>query len=179
MAPVPKVAAFINKSPLAQKILRYTNNNTAVFSAVTSFGLASLLRPALIGCFNFKDPRDKRYSQVSSFVSGIIELAASVALFIPLNKSIAKTSKALYESRGSFYHENKLALRQFKSITNRGAKLLALIPMSLARFSLVKPVVNFLFGKEEKGKAMDIAKATADFENFRNLTMKGRLDKWA
>lgn len=179
MASVPKVAAFINKSPLAQKVLRYTNDNTAVFSAVMSFGLASLLRPAIIGCFNFKDKKDKRYSQASAVAAGLIELGATAAIFIPLNKSIAKTSKTLYESRGSLYFENKLALRQFKSITNRGAKLLALIPMSLGRFSLVKPVVNFLFGKEEKGKAMDIAKATADFENFRNITMKGGFDKWA
>lgn len=177
MAPIPKVASFINSSPLAQRTLKSVTNNPAVFSAVMSFGLASLLRPAIIGCFNFKDKKDKRYSQASAIAAGLIELGATVALFIPLNKAIAKTSKALYESKGSFYHENKLALRQFKSITNRGAKVLALIPMSLARFSLVKPVVNFLFGKEEK--TVGVAKATKDFENFREITMKGGLNKWA
>lgn len=177
MTSVPRIAGFINKSKAAQAVLRGVNNNPAVFSAVMSFGLASLLRPAIIGCFNFKDKKDKRYSQASAIAAGLIELGATVALFIPLNKAIAKTSKALYESKGSFYHENKLALRQFKSVTNRGAKLLALIPMSLARFSLVKPVVNFLFGKEEK--ATGVVKATRDFENFREITMKGGLNKWA
>lgn len=177
MASVPRIAGFINNSKTAQAVLRKVSDNTAVVSAVMSFGLASLLRPAIIGCFPFRDKRDKKYSQASAVSAGLIELGATIALFIPLNKSIAKTSKALYESRGSLYHENKLALRQFKSITNRGAKLLALIPMSLARFSLVKPVVNFLFGKEEK--ATSVAKATRDFENFREITMKGGLNKWA
>ena len=178
MSGIPRIASFINKSKTAQRLVRGVNDNTALFSAVMSFGLASLLRPTLIGCFNFKSEKDRTYSQASAIAAGIIELVASAAIFIPLNKSIAKTSKALYESRGSLYHENKLALRQFKSITNRGAKLLALIPMSLARFSLVKPVVNLLFGKEDKAK-MTVAKATKDFEDFRNLTMKGRLKTWA
>ena len=83
MASVPKVAAFINKSPLAQRALRGVTNNTALFSAVMSFGLASLLRPTLIGCFKFKSEKDRAYSQASAICAGIIELVASAAIFIP------------------------------------------------------------------------------------------------
>ena len=150
MSGIPPIASFINKSKVAQGLLKGVNNNPAMVIAVMSFGLASIVRPAIIGCFNFKDKKDKRYSQASAIAAGLIELGATAAIFIPLNKCIANTSRALYNSKGSFYFHNNVGLRQFKSITNRGAKLLALIPMSLARFSLVKPVVNTLFkGKEE------------------------------
>lgn len=179
MAPIPKVASFINKSPLAQKVLRYTNDNPAVSSAIMSFCLASILRPTLIGCFNFKDKKDKRYSQGSSISAGLIELGSTAILFIPLNKCIANTSRALYNSKGSFYFHNNVGLRQFKSITNRSAKLLALIPLSLARFALVKPIVETLFGKDTKEKVVTVSKFPRDFESFRKATMKGGFKTWA
>ena len=169
---VERVASFINHSKTAQRVLKAVNNNTAVVTAVMSFGLSSILRPALIGCFNFKDQKDKKYSQASAIAAGLIELASTIAIFIPLNKCIAKTSKALYESKGSFYEGNNLALRQFKSVTNRGAKLLALVPMSLARFALVKPVVDVMFG----GKKKEVVK---DFNSLKFKEIRGRLDKWA
>lgn len=172
---VEKVASFINRSKTAQRVLKAVNNNTAVVTAVMSFGLSSILRPALIGCFNFKDQKDKKYSQASAIAAGLIELASTIAIFIPLNKCIAKTSKALYESKGSFYEGNNLALRQFKSVTNRGAKLLALVPMSLARFALVKPVVDIVFG----GKKQELMKGSKDFNTLKFKEVRGRLDKWA
>lgn len=170
---VERVAAFINRSKTAQSVLKAVNNNTAVFSAAMSFGLAAILRPAIIGCFNFKDKKDKKYSQASAVAAGLIELVSTVAIFIPLNKSIAKTSKALYNCKGSFYEGNNIALRQFKSVTNRGAKLLALIPMSLARFALVKPIVNTLFkDKSEK-------KVTKAIEKPVYKIVGGKLQRWA
>ena len=37
---------------------------------------------------------------------------------------------------------NNIALRSFKSVTNRSFKMLALIPMSLLRFGLIKPIMD-------------------------------------
>ena len=148
---VSRVANFINRSKTTQKILRGINKNPAIFTAVSSFTLASILRPALIGCFKFKDKKDQKYSQASAVATGLVELGMSLALFIPLNKGISNASRVLYESQG-FFNKNNLALRQFKSVTNRVAKLIALVPISLTRFALIKPIVDVVFKDKKKGK---------------------------
>ena len=157
------IAGWVNRSPRAQKALTSINKNPAVFSAVVSFGLASILRPLAIGVLPFKNDKDKKCSQASAVSAGLIELAATIALFIPLNKCIEKTSKSLYNSKGTFYEGNNLALRQFKSVTNRSAKMIFIIPMSLARFALVKPLMNSIFGDKKLPKTKE----------------GGKLNKWA
>lgn len=139
------IANYINNSKRTQEVLKGINRNPAVFGAAVSFCLASLLRPATIGLLPFKNKNDKKTSQASAISAGLVELISTVAVFIPLNKAIEKTSKNLYKSTGSFYEGNNVALRQFKSVTNRGFKLAFLVPLSLARFSLVKPLMNKLF----------------------------------
>ena len=143
------VANFINNSKTTQKILKSINKNPAVYNAASAFVLAGILRPTLIGAMPFKEKKDKQYSQASAIAAGVVELAATVALFIPLNKSIEKASQTLYQSGDAFFKQNAPALRHFKSVTNRGIKVLTLIPVSMLRFSLVKPIVNKLFGKED------------------------------
>lgn len=153
-----KIANWINNSKGAQKVLRGINRNPAIFSAITAFTLASILRPAAIGLLPFKNEKDKKVSQASAVSAGLVELGATAAIFLPLNKAIEATSKRLYKAKGSFYEGNNVALRQFKSVTNRGFKLLFLIPMSLARFSLVKPLTNKLFankGEEAQKKEQE------------------------
>lgn len=151
------IAGWIERNKGAQKALRSINKNPAIFSAVVSFGLASLLRPTAIGLLPFKNDKDKKCSQASAVSAGLIELASTIAIFIPLNKSIEEVSKSLYKSKGTFYEGNNIALRQFKSVTNRGAKMLFIIPMSLARFALIKPIMNSIFKEEKKitGRKID------------------------
>lgn len=143
-----RIANWINNGKGIQRALKKVNKNPAVFSAVTAFTLASIFRPITIGALPFKNQNDKRTSQASAISAGIIELLATMAIFLPLNKAIEYTSKSLYNSRGTFYSGNNIALRQFKSVTNRAFKLAFLIPISIARFALVKPLMNRLF--EEK-----------------------------
>ena len=147
---VQKVANFINNSKTAQSVLKNIDKNPAVYSAAASFLLAGVMRPAAIGCMPFKEKKDKQYSQASAVAAGVVELISTVALFIPLNKSIKTASDNLYKAKGTIFHENAPALRQFKSITNRGIKAMALIPISFLRFSLVRPIVDTLFGRERK-----------------------------
>lgn len=139
------IANYINNSKRTQELLKGINRNPAVFGAAVSFCLASILRPVTIGLLPFKNKNDKKTSQASAISAGLVELISTVAVFIPLNKAIEKTSKNLYKSIGSFYEGNNVALRQFKSVTNRGFKLIFLIPLSLARFALVKPLMKRLF----------------------------------
>ena len=143
------IAGFINNSKRTQEVLKGINRNPAVFGAAVSFCLASILRPATIGVLPFKNKNDKKTSQASAISAGLVELISTVAVFIPLNKAIEKTSKNLYKSTGSFYEGNNVALRQFKSVTNRGFKLAFLVPLSLARFALVKPLMKQLFGDKK------------------------------
>lgn len=185
------IANWINNSQGAQRVLRGINKNPAVFSAITAFTLASILRPATIGLLPFKNDNDKKTSQASAVSAGLIELAATAAIFVPLNKVIENSSKALYNSKGTFYEGNNVALRQFKSVTNRGFKLLFLIPISLARFALVKPLMTKVFGdkkkdKKEKQKEMEdylaAQVALAQLKQDQSLLARmvgGRLDKWA
>lgn len=149
---VNRIANYINHSKKAQAILRNVNDNPALYGAGFSFLLAAGLRPLTIGAMPFKEKKDKHYSQASAVAAGSVELGASFALFQPLNKSIKKASDNLYKAEGTVYHENPAVLRQFKSITNRGIKVLTLIPISLMRFSLVKPIVNMFFGGKHEGK---------------------------
>ena len=156
-----RVANWIGKSQGTQKVLKSVNKNPAIFSAVVSFGLASILRPVAIGVLPFKNDKDKKCSQASAISAGFIELASTIAIFIPLNKCIEKVSKSLYKNKGTFYEGNNLALRQFKSVTNRMAKMLFIIPMSLARFALIKPILNSVF-KDKPVKKVE-----------------GKVDRWA
>ena len=149
------IAGFINKSERTQKVLKGINRNPAVFGAATSFILASILRPATIGLLPFKNKNDKKTSQASAISAGLVELISTIAVFIPLNKAIEKTSKNLYKSTSSFYEGNNVALRQFKSVTNRGFKLGFLVPLSLARFALVKPLMNKLFNDKPEERKLD------------------------
>jgi hypothetical protein len=160
-----KVANWINNNESVQKTLRGINKNPAIFSAITAFTLASIMRPAAIGVLPFANKKDKKTSQASAVSAGLVELGATAAIFLPLNKYIENTSKALYKSQGSFYEGNNVALRQFKSVTNRGLKLLFLVPISLARFALVKPLMNNFFKEKE---VEEIAK-----------NEERKLDKWA
>lgn len=146
------IAKFINNSKTAQKILKNVNDNPALYGAGASFVLASMLRPSLIGVMPFKEKKDKQYSQASAIAAGVVELGASMALFTPVNKCIQKASDNLFKTAGTIYHNNPEVLRQFKSITNRGIKVLSLIPISLLRFSLVKPIVNLCFGGKNENK---------------------------
>jgi len=146
---INKIANFINNSPKTQKLLKNVNDNPALYGASASFILASVMRPSLIGIMPFKEKKDRQYSQASAVAAGAIELLSSVCLFVPLNKSIKTASDNLYKAKGTVYHENTAVLRQFKSITNRGIKALSLIPISLLRFSLVRPIVDLAFGKEK------------------------------
>lgn len=158
------IANWVNNSKGAQKVLKSINKNPAVFSAITAFTLASIMRPATIGVLPFKNKKDKKVSQASAVSAGLVELAATAAIFVPLNKAIEETSKSLYHSTGTFYSKNNVALRQFKSVTNRGFKLLFLVPISIARFALVKPLMNNIFGNKEEAKKKEEER---------------KLDKWA
>jgi len=147
---VQRIANFINHSKTAQSILKSIDKNPAMYSATASFILAGVLRPGAIGCMPFKEKKDKQYSQASAISAGLVELGASAALFLPINKAIKTASDNLYKAKGTIFYENAPALRQFKSVTNRGIKVAALIPISLLRFSIVKPIVNLFFDRGGK-----------------------------
>ena len=151
---VNKIADFINKSKPLQKVLRGVSDNPALASAGVAFVTASIFRPAAQGLLPIKDDKDRKYTIASSVATGVTELAFSALVFIPVNKLIQKTSKALYSTKkDSIYRENPLLLRQFKSLTSRFFKLLTMPATSWLRFAAVAPFVKILFGKDKsKGK---------------------------
>ena len=147
---VNRIANWINHSKTAQKVLKNVNDNPAWYGALATGVFTLALRPATIGVMPFKEKKDKQYSIGSSLAAGTMELLGSALIFNGCNKAIKTASDNLYKASGTIYHENPAVLRQFKSITNRGIKVLALLPLSLARFALVKPFVNVLFERDKK-----------------------------
>ena len=147
---VNRIANWINHSKTAQKVLKNVNDNPAWYGALATGVFTLALRPATIGVMPFKAKKDKQYSIGSSLAAGTMELLGSALIFNGCNKAIKTASDNLYKAAGTIYHENPAVLRQFKSITNRGIKVLALLPLSLARFALVKPFVNVLFERDKK-----------------------------
>jgi len=150
---VDKIAAWINKSKTAQKVLRAVSDNPALASAGVAFVAASIFRPTAQGLLPIKNKDDKRYTIASSVATGVTELALSAAIFIPANKLIQKTSKALYSStKETIYKENPTLLRSFKSLSNRFLKIALMPATAWLRFSAIAPFVKLLFGKKEKEK---------------------------
>lgn len=137
-----KIAGCINNHKGVQKTLEKIGNNPAIFSSVASFGLASVLRPATLDILPFKNDRDRKCSKASAITSGLTDLATTVLVFIPLSKGINKASQLLGDSKSTIYFKNKDVLEQFKSITNRGFKLLLLVPINMIRMSLIKPLMD-------------------------------------
>ena len=148
---VDKIADFINKSKVTQKILRGVSDNPALASAGIAFVAASIFRPSMQYALPIKDKKDKAYTVASSVATGVTELALSAAIFIPANKLIQKTSKQLYSTtKNTIFKENPEILRSYKSLSNRFLKL-GLLPLtSWARFAAIAPFVKFLFGKDKE-----------------------------
>lgn len=148
---IDKIANFINNSKTTQKVLRAVSDNPALAGAGISFVAASILRPSAQGVLPIKDKKDRAYTIASSVATGVTELALASCIFIPANKLIQKTSKALYSSKGStIYKENPLLLRQFKSLTNRFLKICLMPLTSWARFVAIGPFVKLLFRKDKE-----------------------------
>ena len=133
------IANYINKSHGAQNTLRKVSKNPALAGATSSFILSTTLRPAAILAIT-PDKDDAKYGACSSISAAVVELVGSCALFKPMNKAIEKSSKELYNLKGSIYHENPLLLRRYKSVTNRIAKLPLTFVTSLLRFSMIYPL---------------------------------------
>ena len=148
---VDKIADFINKSKVTQKILRGVSDNPALASAGIAFVAASIFSPSMQYVLPIKDKKDKAYTVASSVATGVTELALSAAIFIPANKLIQKTSKQLYSTtKNTIFKENPEILRSYKSLSNRFLKL-GLLPLtSWARFAAIAPFVKFLFGKDKE-----------------------------
>ena len=146
------ISGCINNHKGVQKVLKGIGENPAMFSAVASFGLASVIRPALLDKLPFKNDKDRKCSKASAISSGVSDLVTTAAIFIPLNKGIEKAGEALLNSKGTFYSGNKDAVMQFNSITNRGFKLLFLVPIALARMSMIKPLMKKMSEKQENKK---------------------------
>ena len=146
------IAGHINKSKGAQRVLHGIGKNPAIFSAMASFGLASILRPAALDVLPFKNEKDRACSKASAISSGLVDLAMTVAIFLPLNKAIGKSSEKLISSTGTFFEKNKDAITQYNSITNRGFKLLLLAPINFLRMSLIKPLMDKSLKKKQERK---------------------------
>lgn len=151
-----KVANFIEKSPKTQKILRFADKNPSLFNGVCVFFLASTIRPSTILLTSNKT-EDKRqdaiYSAAKSITSGFVDLISSIAIFLPLNNLIDKSTRKLFnDDKVKTYFQNKEACSAWKSIANRSAKIIALPLIAYFNFKYVRTLVDRMGRNENKYK---------------------------
>lgn len=153
MTKIHPVARFINNSKGFRRFLTNVNDNPGLWgSAIATAGATMIFRPATVACMTMPAD-DKKYTIASSVAAGVTDLAATALVFNGLTKSIQKASDNLFKAEGTVYHNNPEILRRYKSLSNRAFKLALLFPISMLRFSLVKPIVDIMFKKKkEEGK---------------------------
>lgn len=150
-----KIANFINGSKGTQDILRSCSKNPALWFSTASFLVQTTIRPLSIFAIT-PDKDDAKFGACSSISSAIVEMIGSYAIFKPMNKAIENSSRDLYKSKDTIFSNNSKILRQYKSVTNRFAKIPPTLLTSLLRFSLIGPTALLLakFGVE-KNKKLD------------------------
>lgn len=140
------IAHYIEHNKSAQKILEKTNENPMLVQGITAFLLASFLRPLAILAMPTKSKADNRYSAIRSCISGALDLATSLLVFIPLNKVLQKSSKYLKELPNSVY-KNKAALDSFNNLTSRCVKFAVLPIVSYLNFKYLKQIADKIGNK--------------------------------
>jgi len=140
---VDKIADFINRSKGTQKFLRAVSDSPSVMGTVSSFVVASTIRPTLIlGITPDKD--DAKYGAASSISSALVELVGGYAILKPMTNAINESSKKLYEKKGTAFFHNKEMLRRYKSVSNRLYKMPTIFVTSLLRFCMLAPIAEGL-----------------------------------
>lgn len=150
---VDRIAAWINRSKTTQKVLRAISDNAAVFSTISSFAVASTVRPAMIMGIT-PNKEDAKYGAASSISSSLVELIGGYAILKPITKAIDNSSKKLYDMKGTAFFHNKEMLRRYKTVANRLYKMPTIFVTSLVRFSMVTPIAAMLakFGLAKNNK---------------------------
>lgn len=143
MAVVNNISNWINQSKGAQKLLKNVSENPAIYGTVSSFAVASTIRPAIIlGITPDKD--DAKYGAASSISAALVELIAGYAILKPMTKAIAESSKKLYEKGGTAFFHNTDMLQRYNSVANRMYKIPTIFATSLIRFCMVAPIAHML-----------------------------------
>ena len=150
MTKINRIASWINNSPKAQKLCRNINKNPGFYTVAASCVLSGILRPSLIATIPFKDDKNRKYSVASSLTGAATEVASSALIFMPLTGALKKASDQLYKAKGTVFHNSPEVCRAFKCMSNRLVKFGMFLPLALARFGMVSPLVDFMFGKEKK-----------------------------
>ena len=148
-----KIANFIERSPKTQKVLRFADKNPAIFQSSCVFALTTVLRPASIMAIpsKTKDGKaDAKYSSARSIATGVVDLVTSTAIFVPLNKAIDSSTRKLFEVKNSVFYHHKENCSAFKSLFNRGTKIMVLPLIAFLNFHYVKKIADILFRGKTK-----------------------------
>lgn len=153
------IANYINRSKGAQKVLRNISDNPGLYTTVAAVVVGTTARPALTLAIT-PNKKDGVYSAASSIASSMMELIGGFLMLKPLQKAIDKSSKELYNSKDSFFFQNKEYLRGYKQAASRIYKTFTFPITSAVRFAMV-PVIAVGLAK------VGIAKGTGLEEKHR------------
>jgi len=148
-----KTAKYINNSPKVQKILHFADANPTLFNSSVVFMLATILRPSAILMMPNKSKdgkKDNLYSSARSIATGFVDLTFASIVFIPINKIIDKSTRVLFEDKNSIYFQEKEMCSAWKSIANRGLKILLLPIMAYLNFKYTKNISEFIIKTKDK-----------------------------
>lgn len=150
-----KIARVVSKKPISN-ILKFSDDNPALFQSAIVFTSASILRPMTLLSSPAKTPErrvDNLYSSSRSIASGAVDLAFSSLLFVPINKAINKLGNKLINSNKSYLFNNQKATKLYKNILNRSLKFATIPVVAYLNFKYLKDiskVINkYAIGKKQ------------------------------
>ena len=178
---------------LLLKGLEKISDHGASFAAGVSFLSAMTLRPLAITLAPKTDRENKKYASANSIASGIMKLAITEAIAIPVEKAISKINKtpASYLKKETMENLKDGASDLIKSKNYRfatqniklGAGFISAIPKSLLTVALIPVVMDKIISRKNPKNNSDIAFQKYDrvFEPVcGNLAFKGGIiDKTA
>lgn len=143
MAIAKCVSSWINQSKGAQKLLKNVADNPAIFGTVSSFAVASTIRPALILGIT-PDKNDAKYGAASSVSAALVELIGGYTILKPMTKAINKSSEKLSSMSNTIFYNNPDMISRYNSISNRLYKMPTIFATSFLRFCMVAPIAVML-----------------------------------
>lgn len=151
-----KIANYIKNSKNAQKFLKTVEKNPAYANSMMCAGVGIIMKPATILLFPTKTEemkRDNQYSIARSISTGLIDFIFALALFIPLNKSIDRAGRDLFNKKGSIYYQNKEMVTNAKSMLNRGFRFVTLPLFAYLKFKYINKTSDMMFKNKKSDRS--------------------------
>lgn len=154
-----QIRAINQTSKIALSALEKISEHGASFGAITSFALATTLRPLAISLAPDCEKENKEYAVSNSISSGLIKLIIAEMVAIPIESAIKKINKdpSKYLTKEALLKyipngfEDK-ALKFASQFLNLSSSIISAIPKTIFTIALIPIIDKLIFKNKPKGK---------------------------